>query len=145
MIQRVQSIWLLLAALCAAALFMVDIFRADAAVPGMAAYHIRVNDHFPSMLIALVLVALPFIAIFMFKNRKQQRLMAVLTIVLTIAFLALSLMRVTNLEAKTIPAITGGTYWIGAVLPVVSLIFLILAIRGINKDEKLVRAADRLR
>jgi ABC-type proline/glycine betaine transport system permease subunit len=36
-------------------------------------------------------------------------------------------------------------YGIGALLPSLAILFLILAIRGIRKDENLVRSADRLR
>ena len=34
---------------------------------------------------------------------------------------------------------------VGSYAPIVSLLFLVLAHRGIKKDEAMVRAADRLR
>jgi hypothetical protein len=36
-------------------------------------------------------------------------------------------------------------YKVGAALPVVSIVLLLLAYGGIRKDEKLIRSADRLR
>ena len=62
----------------------------------------------------------------------------------TISFVAMILMRVTNLNDGSSAPVTG-SYWIGSVLPIISLVFLIMAIRGIRKDEKLVKSLDRLR
>jgi hypothetical protein len=38
-----------------------------------------------------------------------------------------------------------GNYGIGVILPSLAILFIILALRGIRKDEMLVRSADRLR
>jgi len=42
-------------------------------------------------------------------------------------------------------SIVSATYLPGAFLPVLILIFLYLAARGIYKDEKLIKSLDRLR
>jgi hypothetical protein len=53
--------------------------------------------------------------------------------------------------AKTIqhvadkPSFTSDNYGIGAMLPSIAVLLFILAIRGIRKDENLIRSADRLR
>lgn len=145
MIQRIQSVWLLLAALCNAGLFMFDFYRVDTVLNGVSnVTHIRVNDHYPSLLIALVITVLPLVAIFLFKQRKRQRTMVVLSMVFTIGFISQMIMRSTN--ASNAQTGTGtASYWIGAVLPVIAIIFMFMAIRGINKDEKLVKSLDRLR
>jgi hypothetical protein len=54
-------------------------------------------------------------------------------------------MHIANFNSQANPAPTNGGYAFGSVLPIFSLVFLILAIRGINKDEKLVKSLDRLR
>ena len=145
MIQRKQSIWLLIAALLSAGLFCFDIYHAHVAVNGTDTIaYIRINDDYPLLLIALVLTILPLVTIFMFRNRKRQRSMAIFNVVACIGFISAALMRVTNFMNKQ-PAATNGTYWIGAVLPLLSMVFIIMAIRGINKDEKLVKSQDRLR
>jgi hypothetical protein len=147
MIQRIQSVWLLLAALCNAGLFYFDFYRAELTNNGvMLNTSIRVNDHYPSLLIALVITILPLVTIFLFKQRKRQRTMAVLAVVFTIGFVSQMIMRVTNFTNSIAPQSSGtSNYWIGAVLPVAAIIFLFMAIRGINKDEKLVKSLDRLR
>jgi lipoprotein signal peptidase len=147
MIQRIQSVWLLLAALCNAGLFYFDFYRADLVNNGVALNTaIRVNDHYPSMLMALAVTVLPFAAIFLFKQRKRQRTMVALGMVFTVGLITEMIARVTNFSNGIAAQTTGTTsYWIGAVLPVVAVILMFMAIRGINKDEKLVKSLDRLR
>ncbi len=146
MIQRIQSIWLLLAALTATGVFYTDVYRAQIVKEaGMLTEHLRVAAHFPSLLVAVLMVLLPLVAIFMFKNRKKQRSMVWGGLLVTVGFIALNLMRISNFNNSTTIQVADGAYYIGSVLPVVVLFFLILAIRGINRDEKLVRSLDRLR
>jgi FtsH-binding integral membrane protein len=146
MIQRKQSIWLLLAALFNAGVFLFDLYRVDTNTNGVVTQSVlRVSNHYPSLLIALVMTLLPLISIFMFSNRKRQRGMTAVSMVATLAFIGMTLARVNKLETATTPPPTGGTYWIGAVLPVVALVFIVMALAGIRKDEKLVRSMDRLR
>lgn len=145
MIQRIQSLWLLLAALVNAGLFYFALYKADMVQNGVTVVQsLRVNDHYPSLLIALVITIMPLIAFFMYKSRTKQRNMALFAVVATIGFVAATLMRVSNFNNGTSAPING-SYWIGAILPVISVVFLFMAINGIRKDEKLVRSQDRLR
>lgn len=146
MIQRKQTIWLLLAALISACVFFFDLYFIKTVTDGVETItHLRVNDHFPTLLIALIMIILPVVTIFMFKNRKRQRNMAMVSLLATISFIAMVLMRANTMN-ETATGTGEASYWIGSVLPVISIIFLILAIIGINKDEKMVRASyDRLR
>jgi len=145
MIQRKQSIWLFIAALLNAGVFYFDLYRAHMNANGAdIIMPLRVADHFPSLLIALLMTALPFISIFMFGNRKQQIRMSFGGILAIVAFITLLMFRVTSLD-KLIPPPTSGTYWIGSVLPVISVVFMFMAIAGIRRDDKLVKSVDRLR
>jgi len=140
MIQRKQTIWLFLAALIASGVLFFDLFRVHTLVNGVdtvTAY--RTNQHFPLLIIAIVMIALPLVTIFMYRDRKRQIRMCAASILSITSFVARLLMD-THVEP---PATV--TYWVGAVLPVVSLIFVIMAIAGIRKDDKLVRSVDRLR
>lgn len=142
MIQRKQSIWLLIAAVSSGLTLLVDVYRAQYADGSSKA--IRIADHYPSLLLALVCTIVPLIAIFLFNVRKRQLSMSFVAILSNISLVGMMLSRVGSLS-KQMPAPTGGSYWIAAVLPAVSLIFLILAIMGIRKDENLVKSMDRLR
>jgi hypothetical protein len=145
MIQRKQSLWLLLSALLGAGVFLFDLYRGDVTVGDLTEHKVlRVGDHYPSLLIAVVMVVLPLLTIFMFRNRKRQMAMTSICILSAISFLSIMLVRVTGLTRLT-PPVTGGSYWIGAVLPALSVVFMLLALLGIRSDEKLVRSVDRLR
>jgi len=63
---------------------------------------------------------------------------------MTLGVIALEVWKVESYKSST-ATITKGTYQWGGLLPVAIIIFLILAARGIYKDEKLVKSLDRLR
>ncbi len=142
MIQRKQSIYLFIAALLNAGVFYFDLYKTHNVVNGADTLgQLRVSDHYPSMLIVLVMTLLPLITIFMFGNRKRQLRMCFVSMLAIISFITLTLGRV----GKIMPVPTSGNYWIGSILPAISFVFIILAILGIRRDEKLVKSVDRLR
>lgn len=145
MIQRKQSIWLLLASLTNLALFFVVLYKAAApsALTSPEGF-IHTTNRLTLMLNAGIITAVPFIAIFLFGNRKRQRLITSFCIIACLSFVSLMWM-VTNNADKQSGLATQGQWQPGALLPFAAIIFLILAIRGINKDEKLVKSMDRLR
>jgi len=150
MIQRIQTIWLLLATLVSALLFLDwytgYVYKADIAQGlGSVVKRLTVTEHFPSLILVVVMALIPLIAIFMFKNRKQQRTLTQVGILSCIAFISVNLMRINSFTTSTAPTPTNGSYQPGSVLPLFVILFLILAWRGISKDEKLVRSMDRLR
>jgi len=142
MIQRKQSLWLLLAALLNAGVLYFDLYKTHTLVNGIDTLgQLRVSDHYPSLIIAVVMTLIPLVTIFMFKNRKQQMRLTAYSMVAEAAFIAMLLMRV----SKITPPPSSGTYWIGSILPIVAIIFLFMALLGIRRDEKLVKSVDRLR
>ncbi|MCD6063376.1 MAG: hypothetical protein K0R82_1287 [Flavipsychrobacter sp.] len=144
MIQRIQTLWLFLAALVNAGLFLLDLYQyntAGAAEP----VHFEAMSSPLLMILAAAITALPLIAIFLFKNRSTQKTMVWFSMVLTIGFVAATLMLIGNLTDTGHSASTNGTYRAGFILPVLSFIFHIAALRGIRKDQKLVKSVDRLR
>lgn len=153
MIQRKQSLWLFIAALLNAGVFYFDLYRyhtiTHTMVEGVDSLtdtpgQLRISDHYPSLLIALVMTLLPLVTIFMYKARKRQLKMSFVSLLAIISFVSMFLQRINQLTKLPTPP-TNETYWIGAVLPVAAFIFVILAMLGIRKDDKMVRSADRLR
>ena len=147
MIQRKQSFWLFIAALLNAGVFYFDLYRytVHAAANGADATkdspgHITVAGQFPLLLVAIIMTLLPLVSIFLFKKRRRQIGLAVVSILACVSFISLLLMYVAHLSNSL-----NGSYWIGSVLPVISIVFLFLAISGIARDEKLVKSVDRLR
>jgi len=82
------------------------------------------------------------IAIFIFKNRKIQMkvvlILIILSIVLIIALIHVSFRIISKFDATIIPGIK-------MILPILILVFSILAYMGIRKDDRLVKSYDRLR
>ena len=153
MIQRKQSLWLLIAALLNSGVFYFDLYRYNTSSHRMlldkdilvnTSEQIRVANHFPTLLIALVMTLLPLVTIFMFRKRKQQVAMTFVSILSVLSFISLVLKRVADIPKAPAGPINE-SYWIGAVLPVAAMVFLVLAMIGIRKDEKLVKSVDRLR
>ena len=153
MIQRIQTLYLLLASLALFALFLfpiASVFDLDGMkkITVMGVYEtvngtVVQTDNFLLLTIATVVLAfIPLVLIFLFKNRLKQRMFIYIDVVLVIAF-SYWLASVVKNASQT--ALQLGDYGIGIGLSSLSILFLILAARGITRDEKLVKSADRLR
>lgn len=152
MIQRIQSIWLLFAGITICCLLFIPMVTATA---GNAEYHVIASglyqkignqtkqmESFLPLFISTIAVALmSFINIFNFKNRTTQKriIMANVILIIGLSFWC------SQYAAKIPGGLETANYNIGMFLPVIAIFFCILAIRGINNDEKLLRSADRLR
>jgi uncharacterized membrane protein len=148
MIQRIQTIWLFLAAALNGLLFISPLYKYNFGTLGLAYSPYReesVNTYWPLLVVAVIMTLLPLVAIFFFKDRKRQKGLVWLSILSIIAFLVLMFMRVSNLKNATPPA-TNLTYVLPGFVPcIIALLFLFFAIAGIRKDDKLIKSLDRLR
>jgi len=136
MIQRIQSLWLLLAAVCAFLTFRVSFFYG---VKTGAAANEALNATSDMLLIitAAVTGLGAFIAIFLYKNRKVQLRVTVLVLIVSILNLVLYFVRRQQYS--------GGEFSLTSIVSFVIPLFLVLAARGIWKDQKLIKSLDRLR
>lgn len=155
MIQRLQSIYLLLASLALFALFLFPIAH-DVIIDNVPKT-IKLNGVYeiingqqvqtaPFLVLTIVLVILallPLVVIFFFKDRKKQLALCYGTILAIIGFSFWVAQTIQNVVAGA--SIGANNYSIGALLPSLSILLIIFAIKGIRKDEKLIRSADRLR
>lgn len=146
MIQRIQSIFLLLAGAAGLTQPAVDFATVPTAVAGSALFADAQYDVFDSMGLLIPFLAggaLAVVAIFLFNNRKNQLLVS------RFAFLAYLVGIVLTVILYLRDAVYQGTATpddgVGLYLPVVGLVLLILAMRYITKDDKLVRSSNRLR
>jgi len=135
MIQRIQSIWLFLAAAVMASLFYLDIYK-------LAASSIILGNNYIGMILTGISILLSLVTIFRFKNRKSQLSLIWLNLLITICLLAWLFFTISK---ETEIAGTSGSYRLGAFIPVIVLVLLFLARGGIRKDEKLLKSLDRLR
>ena len=144
MIQRVQSIWLFLAAFVSAALFIFPLYHYT---PGGSTTSLLLDarNYYPLLLLAALMTILPMINIFMFKNRKRQKSLVWLSILSSAAFIGVMLMKIQDLKNAIPPATNDNFALPGPIVPVIAIVFLFLALSGIRKDEALIKSVDRLR
>jgi peptidoglycan/LPS O-acetylase OafA/YrhL len=86
-----------------------------------------------------LLVAGCLIFIFLYKNRKQQLWLTLAAFVVSVINIILYFKEIKSFLPQQ------GNYNLAAVFTFAIPVFLILAVRGIWKDEKLVKSLDRLR
>jgi hypothetical protein len=139
MLQRLQTIWLLLTAICAFLTVRLSFYSGNIELPGKPVSFEYLNAAFNMwiLIITIALVCLSVIAIFLYKNRKLQSRLALLG-------LLLSLFNIFLYYKQTL-RFTIGNYDLTAMLTLVIPVFLFMALRGIYKDQKLVKSLDRLR
>lgn len=180
MIQRVQSLWLVLAVCCIALCFMFPVAKYQVAMPATgqtaeARLDLVAHDNpdmfdqiqqmapvveysqktsgfysWPLIVLAALTVAVMLLCIFLFGNRVRQMRIVAVAFLLNVAYVFLLFFWAVDAYGKEFARVMAGsglevTWFVGAYAPIVSLVFLILAHRGIKKDEAKVRAADRLR
>ncbi|APG60194.1 DUF4293 domain-containing protein [Christiangramia salexigens] len=136
MLQRIQTVYLLLAAVISAGLiFLFPLWYNSA---GESVY---AQDELIALGMFMASAAMSLVSIFMFKNRKLQFVLGRLNIILNFFLLgvfvywSLSLPGEMNISEKGI----------GMFLPIVSIVFLVLANKAVKRDEDLVKSVDRLR
>lgn len=153
MIQRIQSVYLLLSTICLGLMFVFSFAKFTVAEGGKWVYNVMGLDSgsgpedvmsIPLFLIVALMMVYNLLIMFLYKNRKRQLFFNRVNYVLhgsVIALIYLSLFRIPN----AFESVQEVEYGIGIFMPVASLAFVFLATRGIKKDEALVRSLDRLR
>lgn len=148
MIQRVQTLWMILAAI---AVFLTIKFSfysgtlaiqngADA-VTSMATdgrYHlVMATDNFFILILTSALGTGIIINIFLFKHRSIQIRIIIAAILMECLIIFLYF--------RETEKYTQGNFNIWAILHILIIIFLIMASRGIYRDSKLIKESNRLR
>lgn len=136
MLQRIQTIYLLISVGISAGLIVV--FNLWTTTTEVAFY---AKDDVLYLSLFLGSAALSLIAIFKYNKRQTQFVLGRLNIILNFILLGLFVYRSLNLSGETDVSEKG----IGMLLPIFSIVFLVLANKAIKKDEELVKSVDRLR
>ena len=145
MIQRKQSIWLLLAALLNAAVFLGANFSIETRIQNvLQTNRYTVLQHLPSTLFILAAIVLSLIAIFLFRKRPLQMKMSLIALLATMAYCFINWMRIKEIFANN-KMISNYSFGLASITPYFAIVFILLACLGIQKDEKLVKSLDRLR
>lgn len=155
MLQRIQSIYLLLAAIVLALLFVFPLVH-DVYVDGQTV-SVKVSGVYTSVggpakqlqaflplsIATAFAVVLPLGILFSFKNRSRQGMLCYGAMGVLIAYSYWVSTTVKN--AINDAYLSMSNYGIGIILLSISIFFILLAQKAIQRDEKLVRSADRLR
>ncbi len=136
MIQRIQSLWLLLAAACAFAGFKFPYYTGNK-LNDAALFELNATSTLLLMVTTIAVGVLALINIFLYKKRSLQLRLCVLGILLEAVLIFLYYRETTTF--------TLGTYSLTAILHSIIVLAFVLAARGINKDSKLLKESDRLR
>lgn len=130
MIQRVQSLFFFFSAICS-----VTIVYAFPVLQDESTSYLLKEHFVDARLFVFLSVALSVFAIFQFRNRKRQQLIAsAARLMITIAFFIIAFF---YREERT--------FDIGLFLFFIPYLTLFLAGYFVKKDEKLVKSADRIR
>jgi drug/metabolite transporter (DMT)-like permease len=136
MIQRIQTLWLLLASICAFASVKLPFYFGSLEVPGPT-ITITPYDNFMLLVFVIATALMGLVTIFLFSNRSLQIKMCIVGLVLSLANLMHYCLYMKNFK-------TGGLS-LYSILSFLVPVFFILAIRSIYKDQKLLKSLDRLR
>ncbi|HEY0434175.1 MAG TPA: DUF4293 family protein [Chitinophagaceae bacterium] len=139
MIQRIQTLWLLLAALFAFLTFKLPFYSGSRLAEGIHQPDIRLNAGSQILLMVLTggLILLCFVTIFFYKNRKRQLTLAIISLILSLVLITLYFLEVMKFDT--------GIISLSCLFTLAIPIFIFIAARGIWKDEKLIKSLDRLR
>lgn len=135
MIQRIQSIWLLLAAAAALATLKFSFYSGIKENNVFA--ELNGTAHFLLLILTITVALAAAVSIFLFKKRKLQMQLCLLGLLLQIAVVFFYI----NQTQK----FTEGNFTISSVFTFIIPVFFILALLGIRKDEKLIKSMNRLR
>ena len=136
MLQRIQTVYLLISALIIGGLYLwFPIIKSESGF-------IIISNNEP-MVLGLIFgsILLTLLSIFNFKKRQLQFVINRLSIILNFLLLGVFVYRSLTLSGETLVSEKG----IGVLLPIISIVFLVMANKAIKKDEDLVKSVDRLR
>ena len=135
MLQRIQTVYLLFAAICSGGLSQILSLRET---EGYIEFAI---DSLEYIILFSASALLSLISIFLFKTRQTQFVLGRLNIILNLILLGLFIYRLLAISGETANSEKG----IGMLLPILSIVLLVFANKAIKKDEALVKSVDRLR
>jgi hypothetical protein len=153
MLQRKQTLWMLLALICAALSFKFPFYFGNVQVGA--------NGHAPLgvtaaptlgfgkdsasagsvliLIVTIIIIVGTLYDIFVYKNRRRQ-------LWITLGLIVFSLLNIFLFwQASQPPHFMEGSYSLGALFTLAIPVFFIFAVQGIMKDQRLVKSADRLR
>ena len=149
MIQRIQSLWLLLAFGTAILMYFFPVIQLtpenglyifDYDSISIAGIDNLIQSGYIVAGLLGIIAFLSFVGIFLFKKRMLQ--MRICTFISLLIIFLVGLITYFSLSSGNKVAATIG---LSAILPIIIFIFVLMARRAVKKDEDLVKSVDRIR
>ena len=138
MIQRQQTLWLLLAAVASFLSFRFPFYTGNIVENNAPRFEeLDGGSNFFLLILTGLSILVGAIAIFMFKDRKTQLKLSLGGVVIAVVLLILYFSQLKKFST--------GNFALTAIIVFAILISYILAARGIWKDEKLIKSLNKLR
>ncbi len=135
MLQRIQSVYLLVAALISGITpFFLSLWK-------IGTTEIMAIENIWYILLFITSSVLSIVTIFLYTNRKNQFVLNRLNMILNFILIGLFLFVLLNLSGETNVSEKG----IGIYIPLFSIFLLVFANKAIKRDEDLVKSVDRIR
>ncbi|HET6243057.1 MAG: DUF4293 domain-containing protein [Bacteroidetes bacterium] len=154
MIQRIQSIYLFIAAILTSLIYIFPFaeYLKDGTFYLLDIMGLKNNSTsetifstLPLLLLVSICILIAFATIFLFNKRTLQIRLCNLNILLYVILIAGVFFYSDRVENELNVESLVTTYKFGSIIPVIGIILTFLANRAIRKDEALVRASDRIR
>jgi len=152
MIQRIQSVYLLVATILLGSVFVypfAELLSSDGQCFIFSFNGLSIDNEegmylltIPPIILLAITTLLPFVSIFLYKKRVIQMRMNSLNIFLIIGYMGLNYYYIQNFSKQLNGVVS---YEITSIFPFVAAVLTYLAIRAIGKDEALIRSMDRIR
>ncbi len=147
MIQRIQSLWFVLAAICGGLTFQFPFYGGTRMMGGdgtetstgqqMVAAVMTSTFNIPIIIFMSIAIVGAIHGLFSYYNRKHQFVVTLISMISAIVALVLLFMATSKFES--------GGIRIEALLYFAVPVFLFLAAKGVRKDQNLIKSMDRLR
>ncbi len=139
MIQRKQTLWLLLSTICSGLTFKLPFYTGVVSpnITVVTGPDLTATDNIFLILLTIIVLGVSLITIFLYNNRKKQLLFSVVGLIASVGLIALYWVYTQDFSAGHI-ALT-------ALLTLFTVVGFFFAIKGIRRDQKLIKDLNRLR
>lgn len=136
MIQRVQTLWMILAAIAIFLTIKFSFYSGMLAVDNTP-HVLMAADNFFLLILTSALGTSIIINIFLFKHRSIQMRITIIAILVECLII--------YMYFREIKKFSSGNFTLSSGLHILIIIFLIFAARGIYRDSRLIKESNRLR
>jgi hypothetical protein len=149
MIQRIQSLWFLLASIASVLIFFYPVIELNAESKlfiwefksiSIGGIDNLIQSGFIIAGLTLIIAFLSFLCIFLYKKRVLQ--IRISTVISLLVIFTTALIGIFTFSLNENEIVSLG---LSSILPLIVFILIMMARRAVKKDEQLVRSVDRIR